>query len=72
MAELPDDAQTRLALAALAASLVKALDGRWPGLGEDFVSNLSHSYQQVTDVDVTSVGLLEALKWTSEFYRDLR
>ena len=45
MAELSDEAQTRLALATLAAAFVKALDERLPGIQASFEDNLRQLYE---------------------------
>jgi hypothetical protein len=72
MAELSEEAQTRLAVASLAAALVKALDERLPGIQSSFEDNLRKLYDQGKEVEFPSIGALETIKWTGELLLDLK
>ena len=72
MAELSEEAQTRLAVASLAAALVKALDERLPGIQASFEGNLRKLYDQGKEVEFPSIGALETIKWTGELLLDLK
>ncbi|QTD45989.1 hypothetical protein [Ottowia testudinis] len=61
--------QTRLSVAAIAASLIQSLEDSNPGLTERFVKNLEAKYQEIRDYEVVHTGTLETLKWTRDFLK---
>jgi hypothetical protein len=63
MPELDDQAQTRLAIAALFAALVKALERR------DLTDGLEEVSRDIRNDRTSATGALETLQWTSEFLK---
>jgi len=63
--------QTRLALAALTACLVKSLGERDPVLQERFEANLETAYNNIREMEARHIGALEILHWTREFLKEL-
>ena len=63
--------QTRLALAALTACLVKALGERDPALVAKFEANLERAYSNIREMEARHIGALEILHWTREFLKEL-
>jgi hypothetical protein len=66
----PEMDQTRLALAALAASIVSALGEHLPTFRQAFDKELEKRYYALRDADVIHVGAMETLKWTRDFLRE--
>jgi hypothetical protein len=71
MAELGDQGETRLAVAALFASLVEALRERDESLPSRFDAALERIWRQMRDYESSPIGALETLKWTSELMKSL-
>jgi hypothetical protein len=63
--------QTRLALAALTACLVKSLGGQDPALQAKFEANLEKAYNNIREMEARHIGALEILHWTREFLKEL-
>jgi hypothetical protein len=63
--------QTRTVLAALFASLVKALDEPHPSVSKAFQENLDRLYRDERDNGRAQIPLLETLKWTGDLIRRL-
>ena len=63
--------QTRLALAALTACLVKALGEQDPALQAKFETNLEKAYNNIREMEAQHIGALEILHWTREFLKEL-
>ena len=64
-----EDAETRMAIAALMAALVNALSEESPGLAKRFCKNLEETYNSVRDYESQPTGVIETLKWTSDFIK---
>ncbi|MEM7489289.1 MAG: hypothetical protein AAF390_09225 [Pseudomonadota bacterium] len=69
--QLDDQAQTRLALAALNAALVRTLHESGAISAQDYLGNLERIYGLVRDRETSSVELLETLNWTREILKDI-
>jgi hypothetical protein len=69
MPELDDQAQTRLALAAAFAALVKALERRDPTTVSDFKDGLEEVSRDIRNNRTSATGALETLQWISEFLK---
>jgi len=69
MPELDDQAQTRLAIAALFAALVKALERRDVTAVSDFKDGLEEVSRDIRNNQPSATGALETLQWTSEFLK---
>ena len=69
MPELDDHAQTRLAIAALFAALVKALERRDVTAVSDFKDGLEEVSRDIRNNQTSATGALETLQWTSEFLK---
>lgn len=61
--------QTRLALATLAACLVKTLNETDPSFAARFEAHLGDSYHYFRDTGAPNDGVMETLKWTREIIR---
>ncbi|MFC7420188.1 hypothetical protein ACFQNF_09855 [Iodobacter arcticus] len=59
--------QTRLVIAALAASFAKALGEQYPTFLPAFESELEKQYQDLRSAEVSHVGAMETLRWVKEF-----
>jgi hypothetical protein len=69
---LDDQAQTRLAVAALAAAFAETLreqDGSFPSR---FASNLETLYREMSDYPSEPTGALETLRWTRDLLTTVR
>ncbi len=66
MAQLNDQAQTRLALAAITAALVQTLSERDKSFASLFVKKLERLYRNMEDYDTHPIGAMEALRWAKE------
>ncbi len=60
-----------LALAALAACLVKALGERDPAFQAKFEANLEKTYNNIREMETRHIGAVEILHWTREFLKEL-
>jgi hypothetical protein len=69
MSHLSDQAQTRLALAALAAAFAKTLDESDESFALRFGDNLRELYATMHEAESPSTGVLETLKWTQELLK---
>jgi hypothetical protein len=69
MPELDDQAQTRLAIAALFAALVKALERRDLTAVSDFKDGLEEVSRDIRNDRTSATLALETLQWTSEFLK---
>jgi hypothetical protein len=69
MPELDDQAQTRLAIAALFAALVKALERRDVTAVSDFKDGIEEVSRDIRNNQMSGTGALETLQWTSEFLK---
>jgi hypothetical protein len=69
MPELDDQTQTRLAIAALFAALVKALDRRDMTAVSDFKDGLEEVSRDIRNNQTSATSALETLQWTSEFFK---
>jgi hypothetical protein len=69
MAELDDQAQTRLTTAALFAALVKALERRDVLTRSDFKSELDKVCREIANYPANAPITFEALNWTSELLK---
>ena len=63
--------QTRLAVAALTACIVQAIGEQDEGFRARFDRNLEKAYKDIRDMELSHIGALETLKWTSEFLQKL-
>jgi hypothetical protein len=63
--------QTRLALAALAACIVRALGEDGPDVLTNFEKYMEKIYGQLREGPASNVGAIETLIWTKEFLRSL-
>jgi hypothetical protein len=72
MAELDDQAQTRLTLVSLFGALVQTLDGQYPGLATDFNHNLEQIHNQFKNWDHPPDKAIEAIRWTFETVKNNR
>jgi hypothetical protein len=63
--------QTRLALAALTACLVKTLSEQDESFQSRFTENLDRIYKDVRDSELPHIGAMETLGWTGEFLKKL-
>lgn len=59
--------QTNLAIAALTASLVNALEKTNPGLTEVFLDEIRERYYEIREEQLTHTGAMETLQWTREY-----
>lgn len=66
-----DPDQTRLAMAALAASIVLALDERSPGVRQAVEGHMEKAYLFLRDAPKPHPGAMETLRWTKEFLKEL-
>lgn len=66
MAELSDQDQTRLALAALFAALAGALGERDKSFPEAFSRHLFALHEELTADGRGEAGVMDALRWTHE------
>jgi hypothetical protein len=69
MSHLSDQAQTRLALAALAAAFAKTLDESDESFALRFGDNLRELYATMREAESPSTDVLETLKWTQELLK---
>lgn len=69
MPPLNDQDQTRLALASLAAGIVRTLEKRWPGVQKEVESEIQVIYQNLRESGDGNLQTLEALRWFSESLR---
>jgi len=63
--------QTQLAIAALTACIVQSIDGQDAGFRARFERNLDITYKEIRDMELSHIGALETLKWTTEFLKNL-
>lgn len=63
--------QTRLALAALMACLVKALDGPREGVRCRFEEEMRRLYHQLGETQASNINAMETLTWTKTFMETL-
>jgi hypothetical protein len=66
MPELDDQAQTRLAMAALFAALVRALEKRGATPRKEVEAELDKIYHQLRSNPAGPIKSLETLKWANE------
>ena len=66
MAQLSEQAQTRLAVAALTAALVKTIGERDKSFSSLFMKELDRHYRNMEDYDTHPTGAMETLRWTKE------
>lgn len=66
-----DTAQTRLAIAALAACLVRSLGESNPGLQSRFEALLEKAYHNLQGASVAHTGAMETLTWTRQFLKEI-
>jgi transcriptional regulator NrdR family protein len=66
MSELDDQAQTRLAMAALFAGLVRALERRDVTSRKEVEDELQKIYRQLRENPTSSTGVLETIRWAGE------
>lgn len=64
--------QTRLAIAALTASIVQALDEQSPGVRARVLANMEKMYMSLREAQVSHIGAMETLSWTREFLVELK
>jgi hypothetical protein len=69
MPELDDQAQTRLAMAALFAALVRALEKRDVISREEVDAELEKIWREMRDYSAQSIGVLETLRWAGELLK---
>ena len=69
MPELDAQAQTRFAIAALFAALVKALERRDVTAVSDFKDGLEEVSRDIRNDRTSATDALETLQWTSEFLK---
>jgi hypothetical protein len=69
MAELDDQAQTRLTTAALFAALVKALEKRDVLARSDFANELDKVCREIANYPANAPITFETLNWTSELLK---
>ena len=62
--------QTRLALAALAASIANALGEQFPTFLQAFDKELEKQFNSLKDAEVSNIGAIETLRWTRQFLRE--
>ena len=67
---LDDQAQTRMALAALVAALAQTLDGSHPGSAKRFREAVERIYNDARDRDVP-MSVLETLGWARQASKEL-
>jgi hypothetical protein len=70
--QLDDQAQTRLAVAALFVALVRTLGEQDQSVPARFDENLERLYRDMEDYPSNPVGALETLRWTHEMLRKQR
>lgn len=63
--------QTRLAIAALTACLVKALEEMQPGVQARFEDNVDNAYRSIRSATVAHVGAMETLTWVRDYLKKL-
>ncbi len=63
--------QTRLAIAALTACIVRALGQQDEAFQARFKENLSKVYDNIRDMELSHIGSMETLTWTKEFLQEL-
>ena len=63
--------QTRLALAALTACIVQALDEPEGGVRRAFEANLEKAYAHLREGAVDHIGAMETLGWTRDFLKEI-
>ena len=61
--------QTRLALAALTACLVKTISEQDESFLEKFKHDLHNTYRDIKDMELSHIGTMEILTWTDEFLK---
>ena len=68
--QLDDQAETRLAMAALFVALVRALRGLDESVPSRAASELERLYHKMRDYPAAPTGAIEALKWANELLRE--
>lgn len=63
--------QTRLAIAALAASFAHAFEGADAGFHERFIGAMDKAHSALRDLGFDTVAVQETLGWTREFLEQL-
>jgi hypothetical protein len=66
---LDDQAQTRLAMAALFVALVRALEKRDLTSRAEVSGELEKLYREVRDYPAQSLGVIETLRWADELLK---
>lgn len=69
--ETEQNDQTRLAIAALAASFVHAFEGADEGFHERFIGAMDKTYNALHNVGFDTVAVQKTLNWTREFMKQL-
>jgi hypothetical protein len=64
--------QTRLAMPALSACLVDALEESEPVFQARVEASLEHAYNIIREMEGSNVGAMEILHWTREFLKELQ
>ena len=67
---MDDLSQNKMAIAALFAALVEALDEKSNGLALSFARHLDETQTKLRENEVDHQGVLETLAWTRSFLRD--
>ena len=67
---MSEPSETQIAIAALFAALVEALDERSSGLAASFVHHLEETQSRLRDGDVAHREALDTLAWTRALLRD--
>lgn len=65
-----DPSQNRIAIAALFAALVEALDEKSSGLARSFARHLAETQARLSEGTADNRGALETLSWTKALLRD--
>jgi hypothetical protein len=65
------DYAIRLGIAAIAASLGKAMQQRDPEFGKAFVESLERAYGELRDSDNPQIEAMEMVKWTGNLMETL-
>ena len=67
---LDDQAQTRLAVAALFAALAQTLREQDESFPSRFEENVDRIYHQMKNYESVPIQAMEALRWTNELVRE--
>ncbi len=66
MLKLGEDAETRLAVAALAAAIVRGAEDALPGLSTRVVEELEALHHEMRYLHTSPTGVVETLHWTRD------